>query len=88
MSNTNLQVIIEHFEFIRANVELRKKPATAELIHWALLLQKLNFDTNKLKNIGQLGGTDRNQLLLSYAVLAKTKEDMASLKKLINEVKS
>lgn len=83
LSNTNLQAIIEHFEFIRANVELRKKPATAELIHWALLLQKLNFDTNKLKDIAQLGATDKNQLLVSYAVLAKTKEDMASLRKLI-----
>jgi len=84
LSTTNLQALIEHFEYIRANVELRKKPATAELIHWALLLQKLDFDTNKLKNINQLNEKERNQLMVSYAVLAKTKEDMASLKETVH----
>ena len=84
LSTTNLQALTAHFEYIRANADLRKKPATAELIHWALLLQKLKFDTNKLKNIDQLNEKERNQLMVSYAVLAKTKEDMTSLKQLID----
>jgi len=83
LSNVNLQAIIDHFEYIRANADLRKKPATAELIHWALLLQKLDFDTDKLSDITQLDEKEKNQLKVSYAVLAKTKEDMTSLKGMI-----
>jgi len=81
LSSANLEAIISHFENIRATADLRKKPATAELIHWALLLQKLKFDTNKLKNLENLSDKERQQLTMSYAVLAKTKEDMGKLKK-------
>lgn len=83
LSTANLSAIITHFENIRATADLRKKPATAELIHWALLLQKLKFDTNKLNSSEKLSEKEREQLLISYAVLAKTKEDLASLKALI-----
>ena len=80
LSSANLEAVISHFENIRATADLRKKPATAELIHWALLLQKLKFDTNKLNTLENLSDTERQQLSMSYAVLAKTKEDMAKLK--------
>ena len=83
LSNTNLQAIISHFENIRATTDLRKKPATAELIHWALLLQKLKFDTNKLNHPEKCSNAEQQQLQMSYAVLAKTKEDLASLKNMI-----
>lgn len=80
LANSNLEAIIAHFEDIRGNADLRKNPATAELIHWALLLQKLNFDTNKLKAPDQLSEKEKDQLAISYSVLAKTKEDLANLK--------
>ena len=83
LSDTNLKAIVGHFEKIRSEVDLRKKPATAELIHWAFLLQKLKFDTNKLNQPEKLSENEKTQLQMSYSVLAKTREDLASLKGLI-----
>lgn len=80
-NNTELQIIIKHFTGIRDSKELKlkKAPATAELIYWSMLLQKLNFDVNKLANVGRLSAAEKNQLSLSYSVLAKTKEDLIAL---------
>ncbi|MEL6943510.1 MAG: MoxR family ATPase [Bacteroidota bacterium] len=82
-STTNLEAVIQHFEGIRKGrkTKLRKNPATAELIYWTLLLQKMGFDSSKLQNTADLNSDERQQLMSSYAVLAKNKEDLASLRK-------
>ncbi len=73
--------MIEHFEFIRDDkqVKLRKKPATAELINWAALLHKISFPASKLDAPENFSATERGQLLMSYSVLAKSKEDLKAL---------
>ncbi len=80
-SSADLKAIVEHFEEIRQQTNLRKKPATAELIHWALLLQKLNFNTSNLTKLDKLSDEEKESLIVSYSVLAKNKEDMMTLKK-------
>lgn len=79
-----LQAIVRHFELIRSGkkVALRKKPATAELLHWAALLHKMGFDAAKLDHIEKLSPAEREQLDISYSVLAKYREDYDALKKM------
>lgn len=77
----DLKKIIAHFEAIRdeKQLRLRKKPATAELLQWAFLLKKISFPVNKLGNLDTLSEAERAKLLLSYSVLAKSKEDIKVL---------
>ncbi len=82
-SKADLSALIDHFEMIRRDANLRKNPATAELIHWAFLLQKLGFSASKLSNLKNLSAKEKEQLIVSYSVLAKTKDDMATLKALL-----
>ncbi|MCO6474974.1 MAG: MoxR family ATPase [Phaeodactylibacter sp.] len=79
--NKQLDAIIEHFNMIRAKdkVKLKKPPATAELIQWAALLRKMDFDASRLANLKGLSGEEREQLGLSYSVLAKNKDDLKAL---------
>ncbi len=79
-----LNDIITHFEMIRQRdrVKLKKDPATAELIQWAALLNKLGFDTSKLNKLESLNDKEREQLQLSYSVLAKNKDDLKALQQL------
>ena len=63
-------------------IKLKKNPATAELIYWTLLLQKLGFDTSKLDELASIGEENRNKLKISYSVIAKTKEDLELLQDL------
>lgn len=81
----DLKNIVTHFEKIRSdrNLKLKKQPATAELIFWAMLLQQLEFDTRKLSDVKALDDTDKNKLLTSYSVLAKTKEDLVAMEQSI-----
>ena len=74
---TDLRRIIDHFNSIRA-LKLKKSPSTAELIYWTLLLQKIKFPINRLGD--SLNANERTQLLSSYSVLAKNKEDFDLLK--------
>ena len=76
-----LKKIIAHFEAIRdeKQVRLRKKPATAELLQWAFLLKKIGFPAEKLADLDALSEAERANLLLSYTVLAKSKEDIKAL---------
>lgn len=84
-TSTDLQAIVDHFEYLRngRKVKLKKNPATAELIYWTKLLQKLDLAGSKLENIKSLNAEDKKKLEISYSVLAKTKEDLAALKALI-----
>jgi MoxR-like ATPase len=76
----DLDILIKHFEKIR-QLKLKKLPATAELIYWALLLQKMQFPTAKLKS-GTLSAAEKELLNSSYSVLAKNNDDLEILKKL------
>lgn len=76
-----LNALVAHFEDIRASKQLRKNPATAELIFWATLLHQTGFDPKVLD--GKLSAEDRSTLLMSYSVLAKTKDDLNALQKMI-----
>jgi len=85
-SNVDLEAIIKHFEMIRKGrkAKLKKNPATAELIYWAQLLQRLEVDTKKLNSLDQLSSADKEKLIISYSVLAKNKEDLEALRKLVS----
>jgi MoxR-like ATPase len=71
-----LENAIRHFEKIRA-LPMKKKPATAECLAWLQIVQKMSIDVENLKP-GQA-----EVLVLSYAVLAKTREDAALLERAI-----
>ena len=82
MADINLNGIIQHFLSIREGrkMKLQKKPATAELIYWVLLLQKMSFPSGKLSDLGRLSEEESKRLAVSYSVLAKTKEDLQTLR--------
>lgn len=65
----DLPAAVEHFEQIR-HAELRKKPATAELLNWIYVLNQLKFDW---------GNPNKDLLKLSYSVLAKSEDDLKRL---------
>jgi MoxR-like ATPase len=77
-----LDFLVSHFSEIRedSSLKLQKKPATAELIQWAYLLYNASFDPAQLEH-SKLNGEAKRVLSASYAVLAKTREDLAALRK-------
>jgi MoxR-like ATPase len=62
---------------------LNKKPATAELLHWASLLLKMGIDTQLLGNPKEMENDQKIRLGYSFSVLAKTRNDLETLKKAI-----
>ena len=58
-------------------LKLEKKPSTAELINWVDLLQRIAFD---VKEGRQLSGQDYDILAASFALLAKSDEDLRQLR--------
>ncbi|MEI6412128.1 MAG: MoxR family ATPase [Bacteroidota bacterium] len=70
---------IRHAEFGVMN----KKPATAELLHWAAALLKMDIDTSKLDAPHKLAEAEKTRLGYSFSVLAKTRTDLETLKKAI-----
>ncbi|MFD1162042.1 AAA family ATPase [Hwangdonia seohaensis] len=80
-NNTELEQLIKHFLTLRQKFIKRKKPATAELLSWLQILEQLNF--KKLENINEFDKLSEEQkelLLISYSVLAKTSDDFKDLK--------
>jgi MoxR-like ATPase len=79
----SLKKLIAHFEEIRSGktVRMTKNPATAELINWVALLHKAGFDADKIE--GELTGQDRETVLMSYSVLAKNREDLKNIVKML-----
>lgn len=77
-----LKPLVDHFEKIRSdrNLKLKKLPATAELIYWAMLLHKLEFDPSVLTPGKKASAQERQLLQTSYSVLAKTREDLDALR--------
>lgn len=59
---------VRHFEEVR-ELALKKKPATAELLAWVRILDKIQLD------VGDLRPGEAEALLLSYSILVKSKED-------------
>ena len=86
ISQVDLEAAVGHFNAIRSgkNVKLQKKPATAELIYWVLLLQKMEFPTHKLGTSEPLNEDELQKLGTSYSVLAKTKDDLRALRDSLN----
>lgn len=80
-SDDELTQIISHFQGIRTSkrLKLRKPPATAELIAWAILLKRMNFNPALLRHESGLSEGQKEKLRISYSVLAKTREDLALL---------
>ena len=72
------KALVTHFYDVRARLN-RKKPATAELIYWASVLENMNFDPKKLADLSQLSEKEKQILRTSYSVLAKNTEDLAKL---------
>jgi len=68
----DVKLAIRHFEEIRS-LALRKKPSTAELIAWLRVLDALDVSFRSGR------ATNRDALIMSYAVLAKNKDDIAVL---------
>lgn len=80
LDKTDREAIVKHFEYIRNEMTLNKKPATAELIFWAFLLPKLGFPAKKLLKLSKLTVAEKNLLETSYSVLAKTREDLDTMR--------
>ncbi len=68
-----LEAAIDHFAAIRGK-KLRKKPATAELLSWIHILDKLDVNVNvpTPENLQKLAST--------YSILAKNPEDLKRLR--------
>lgn len=81
-----LRALIAHFQEIRdgKTVRLRKNPATAELINWVALLYRAGFDATKIENPESLSKTEREIVLMSYSVLAKNRDDLSAIAKMLN----
>jgi MoxR-like ATPase len=80
LDETKRKAIVQHFEHLRNDLPLNKKPATAELIFWAFLLHKLDFPIQKLLNLSKLTNKERQLLETSYSVLAKTRDDLETMR--------
>lgn len=78
----DLEAIVAHFNMIR-DKKLKKNPATAELIFWALLLQYNQFPARQLRSLSDLGDAEKRRLAESYTVLAKNKEDLQELREML-----
>jgi len=76
-----------HFYAIRADrgIRLNKYPATAELLQWAAYLQETGFRAAALRNPDRLSESERKALKASYAILAKTREDLQTLCKRLED---
>ena len=71
------QELLTFFDRVR-NKTVRKKPATAELIGWLRILSMHDY-------FNQPQGRQKEMLLHNLSFLVKTKEDLAVVKKLIDE---
>jgi len=72
ISQDFIDAAIKHFESIR-KLNLKKSPATAELLAWINILRILEINIRTLRKI------DMDKLIKSYSVLAKNFEDYNKL---------
>lgn len=71
--------LIIHFQKIR-EILTKKKPATAELIAWLRILELENFLIDGKVDLDNLTPGQKSILMISYSVLAKTREDLETLR--------
>ncbi|HEY6247325.1 MAG TPA: MoxR family ATPase [Pyrinomonadaceae bacterium] len=74
-----VEPLIKHFEEIR-ELALKKKPATAELLAWLAVL-------NRLHTNGELPRGTGEALAFTYSILAKNKEDSQQMETLAAKLK-
>jgi len=81
-SDLDAERTLELFEGIRKGHwgVLNKIPSTAELLHWSAALLKLKVDTSRLDNPGSLSPEQKQLLGHSLSVLAKTRNDLKTLR--------
>ena len=70
--------LVKHFEDIR-NLALKKKPATAELLAWLAVLNKMHSNNDSLGK--------GEALAFTYSILAKNKEDSELMLALASKLK-
>lgn len=77
--------VVAFFERTRAAEYgvLLKKPATAELLHWAASLLQLGVNTTQLHAPREMDSTQRQRLAYSLSMLAKTRKDLETLQNAI-----
>lgn len=78
-NGAQLKKVVDHFQEIRKACK-RKKPSTAELLQWTLVLEKL--DQSAELPIAQLDSTTAAQravLLSTYSILVKDQEDLKQI---------
>ncbi len=75
-----LEKIVAHFQDIRAKCK-RKKPATAELLQWTMVLEQLDKSGElPVTALSSPNETQRTALISSYSLLVKDKEDLKQIK--------
>jgi MoxR-like ATPase len=72
LSPSAIEHAVRHFERLR-ELGLRKKPATAELLAWLRVIDRLQID------VGNPKPGERETIAMTYTILAKSKEDLALL---------
>ena len=75
----NIELVIKKFEEIRNSIK-DKQPATAELLEWIKALDRQGFFAGEI-NFDNLDSRRREVFLLSLPVLAKSNEDLTSIRK-------
>ncbi|MGD2091127.1 MAG: MoxR family ATPase [Candidatus Aminicenantes bacterium] len=76
----HIDAAVEVFLKIRS-VDLKKRPATAEFLGWLQVLQALSLEPADIK-------TGKNEALaLSLSILAKSREDLDTLKKFLDKTR-
>jgi MoxR-like ATPase len=81
----DLTKLIAFFEELRSGktTRMKKNPATAELINWVGLLHNAGFPANKIEDTDTLTPDERGLLISSFSVLAKNRDDLRDILKMI-----
>ncbi len=74
--------VLPHFLKVRQTLK-RKKPSVSELLHWASLLEQMDFPVQKLEKLSSLNEEQKNQLLMTYSVLAKNEDDVKIIRQFL-----
>jgi MoxR-like ATPase len=77
-----IESAIKEFLRIRRTLDLKKQPATAELLGWVRILAELQIDLDNPKP-GQI-----ESVIMSYSVLAKTREDLELMRRQVPPITS
>ncbi|MEM7655406.1 MAG: MoxR family ATPase [Bacteroidota bacterium] len=77
-----VEAAIEHFEDIRENKRLRKRPATAELLAWIHVLHRKQERADLQRALEADSPREVKMAIFNtYSLIAKNKDDLATLKR-------